>query len=342
MESNLTRQQAAERNAELCDTFAKMVNYAAENGVTVIVIAGDLFDTKRIRSTTIGCIQDIIAQHPNIDFLYLRGNHDESECSFTSSLPANLKVFSDNWQYHRYDNVVIAGVELAQHNCTSIYTSLKLKKEDVNIVVLHGQESTQPGAEAVCIPLLKNKQIRYLALGHLHSYKLQPLDHFGQYCYSGCLEGRGFDECGEKGFVLLDIKEDRLRTEFVPFAYRKMHEIRVDITGQTQANRIASLMIAAAKGIAQKDLVKFILCGSYTTETNKDLTYLQNAISSKFYFAKIADESKLFLERSSYENDISLKGEFTRLVMDSSLSDSEKERIIYAGLQALSGEEITL
>ena len=53
---------------------------------------------------------------------------------------------------------------------------------------------------------LKNKNIDYLALGHIHGYKEAPLDGRGKYCYPGCLEGRGFDECGKKGFVLLNIE----------------------------------------------------------------------------------------------------------------------------------------
>ena len=48
---------------------------------------------------------------------------------------------------------------------------------------------------------LKNKNIDYLALGHVHKYKMEKLDNRGIYCYSGCLEGRGFDECGDKGCV---------------------------------------------------------------------------------------------------------------------------------------------
>ena len=100
---------------------------------------------------------------------------------------------------------------------------LELNREDFNIVMLHGQDSVRPGEELIALPLLRNKSIRYLALGHIHSYKCEKLDLDGRYCYCGCLEGRGFDECGEKGFVLLDINGDRLSSEFIPFAYRKMH-----------------------------------------------------------------------------------------------------------------------
>ena len=58
--------------------------------------------------------------------------------------------------------------------------------------------------------VFKDLNIDYLALGHIHSYKCHKLDKRGVYCYSGCLEGRGFDECGDKGFVLLETEEDRL------------------------------------------------------------------------------------------------------------------------------------
>ena len=53
-----------------------------------------------------------------------------------------------------------------------------------------------------------------------------------RYCYSGCLEGRGFDECGQKGFVVLDIDDEKLTAgfSFVPFAYRSLYTLYVDVT----------------------------------------------------------------------------------------------------------------
>ena len=48
------------------------------------------------------------------------------------------------------------------------------------------------------------------------------------------------------------------------------------------------------------------------------------------------------MEKASYEKDISLKGEFIRLVMGAELSEEDRDKIICAGLQALGGEEITL
>ncbi len=343
METHLSRHQAAERSIELRQTFLSMIDYAADSGVEVILIAGDLFDTERVSATTAACILDAIAGHPGIDFLYLRGNHDESERAFAGRpLPQNLKCFTDSWQYHRYGDVVIAGAELTDQNCTTLCDSLSLRQEDVNLVTLHGQESARPGPGLVCLSALRGKHIHYLALGHLHSFRLAQLDAFGQYGYSGCLEGRGFDECGQKGFVLLNIRNGRVSPSFVPFARRTLHHISVDITGLTQANHICEAMLRAAADIPREDLVKFTLCGSCTTGTNKDPAYLQKSLERRFYHVRLADESTLQLEPGSYENDISLKGEFTRLVMASALSEADKGRVLLAGLQALRGEEVTL
>jgi exonuclease SbcD len=55
--------------------------------------------------------------------------------------------------------------------------------------------SSKDKTEVISLKELKNKAIDYLALGHIHSYKMEQLDSRGVYCYPGCLEGRGFDEC---------------------------------------------------------------------------------------------------------------------------------------------------
>ena len=51
MESNLDREAAGMRRDELLDTFERMVAYAAEQNVRVILIAGDLFDKPNVRKT---------------------------------------------------------------------------------------------------------------------------------------------------------------------------------------------------------------------------------------------------------------------------------------------------
>lgn len=343
METHLSEKQARERNREILATFTRMVSYAVDQGVEAVLIAGDLFDSGRTRSSTVSYVLDIIAQAKDVDFLYLRGNHDEDGGILPGTcLPENLKCFGDSWITYRYGSLAVTGVELTPDNHTSIYDTLALDPGDTNIVLLHGQEATQPGPDLVCLPRLKGKNIHYLALGHLHSYREEPLDHFGTYCYSGCLEGRGFDECGEKGFVLLTVEDRRIRRSFVPFAQRQLHNIPVDITGRETVPQLCSAIREAAAGVPQKDLVKVTLTGTYTPQTHKDLAFVRQSLEHSFYFLRIKDESTLYLEPADYANDISLKGEFIRTVMAADLTEEEKEQIICAGLLALRGEEIRI
>lgn len=341
METNLPFRKAQERNNELLTTFSKMVSFAKEKEVEVILMAGDIFDAQRITSKTADYFLDTVREAPDIDFMFLRGNHDGSRRAFAGKkTPENLKFFNDEWTYYSYDNVVIAGVELNRDNYRSIYDALELTPETTNIVMMHGQESTQFGENNVCLPALQSKHIHYLALGHIHSYKKEKLDTEGVYCYSGCLEGRGFDECGEKGFVFLHLKEHRIKSEFIPFARRTLYDIPVDITSLTTVNQMHRAMKRASSDISKESLVKFTLTGSYTLETQKDFRFLTQLLNDEFYFAKIKDESQLALEKETYEHDISLKGEFIRTVLASELKDEDKDIIIGYGIRALSGEEI--
>lgn len=341
METHLSTEQARERNHEILETFFRLVRYAQEQQVDAVLIAGDLFDSSRVSEATAGFVLDTIAQAQEIQFLYLKGNHDEDKQALADrTIPANLHLFGENWDYVQFGDVTVAGVQLTRENWNTIYDDLILDENQVNIVTLHGQIATQPGEDQIALPLLRNRAIRYLALGHLHSYRKDALDREGEYCYCGCLEGRGFDECGEKGFVLVEVENHRLTTEFIPFASRQLWEIPVDITGLTTVSELQQAMVQASAGIDPNHLVKFVLRGEYTLETQKDLPFLQKML--RFWFVRIKDESRLKLDRADYQNDISLKGEFIRLVMASDRSDEEKEQIICCGLNALSGEEVRL
>ncbi len=340
---NFSAAQARERNAELCATFGRMVSCAVREQVDAVLIAGDLFDSGHVSSQTADYVFSQIRSAENVTFFYLRGNHDESRDAFAGlQMPENFKTFGAQWESIRCGDVVVTAMEPDDAGWYEMYDALSLCESDMNIVMLHGQVATQPGIEQIALPLLREKHIRYLALGHLHSYQKERLDFDGEYCYCGCLEGRGFDECGEKGFVLLETEGDRLQSRFVPFGSRTLHEIDVDITDAETVSQMLQRLEQAAAGIAEKDLVKFTLRGSYTLQTQKDPVFLQKMLSPNFHHVKIKDESHLKIDRESYEYDVSLKGEFVRMVLASDKSEEEKERIICCGIRALGGEEVTV
>lgn len=336
MESNLKANKAKERKNELLEAFARMVNLANRYLVKVILIAGDMFDKSRVNLKTKGFIFDLIKTNPHIDFLYLSGNHDESNfISSFESLP-NLKVFNDNWTSFKYDDVVISGIVLNESSKNHYFNTLDLDKSKFNIVTMHGQIGFYKNDE-INLTSLKDKGIDYLALGHIHEYSLEKLDSRGVYCYSGCLEGRGFDELGIKGFSLIDTKTKEYK--FIPNSKRVFHEVNVDISMCNVWYEINKLVLDKVKDIPEEDFVKVILKGTYELSLIKQVDILANKLNSKFYFAKVYDETSLKINLKDFEYEISLKGEFIRTVLESDLSDALKKRVIEQGIASLRRED---
>ena len=350
MTSNLDGARAKERKAELLNTFTRMVDYAGSRDVDAILIAGDMFDTGSISALTRNTIRDTIITHPDIDFYYLKGNHDRD--SFLSSLdavPDNLKLFSDKWRSYPMNedgSIILTGIELTRDNNPLCYSALVLDPEAVNIVMIHGQEAetgVKDKAEVISLRELKNKNIDYLALGHVHAYKQGVLDGRGVYCYPGCLEGRGFDETGEHGFVLLDIAEgtNSIHREFVPFASRRLYQIDVNVSG---LNNTSSMLDKVLKELEEADLdprslIKVVLKGEVDIETEKDPDYIRLNLENRFYFVKVDDETDLHVDYSDYAYDASLKGEYVRMIEAADdIPDADKPEVIRIGLKALALE----
>lgn len=342
MESNLSAEQAKERKNEILGTFARLVQLASDGQVAAILISGDLFDSRHITKKTERYVLDLIRKHPDLYFFYLAGNHDRG--SVLSELdeenkPENLLLFGDEWQSYDFGEVVITG------SADPNPDTLELSENALNIVMLHGQESGEKNTDkrdVIRFSKLKNKNIDYLALGHLHGYRTAQLDDRCVACYSGCLEGRGFDECGQKGFVLLEIEAGKITHRFVPIARRELHTVSCDITGFEGRMDLEERVLQAVGDLSTSSLVKVILTGYTLAEQSKDIDYLLSVLTDKFYFAKIYDETRLLIRPEEYRNDISLKGEFVRRVLASNLDEIEKERVLACGLRALCGEEVEL
>ncbi|MCR5650691.1 MAG: metallophosphoesterase [Lachnospiraceae bacterium] len=346
LNANLSKEKAKMRRSELLDTFMRLVSYASENDIKAVLIAGDLFDRKTVSAAARNLVYGVINSNPDTVFYYLKGNHDDN--AFFEA-PENLKLFGSDWTSYRMEDeeIVITGVELDDENSADIYSKLVLSPQDINIVMLHGQLSDYAGkdrAEVINLGALKNKSIDYLALGHIHERRTGVLPPRGEYCYPGCLEGRGFDECGRHGFELLDIdvKEKRVSHKFIPFAKRTLHLVSVDVNGVMTTAEIINAVEDALEGrdIPPEDMVKIELTGKVDVECEKDPEQVRVRFERDYYFVRVSDETSIAVDYDSFMKDASLKGEFVRILKaDESLDEERRSAIIRCGIQALSGEE---
>lgn len=342
METNLTAAKASERRYEILASFEDMIEHGKRIGAKVVIIAGDMFDTSdNIQQAIKKRALEAIENAREMDFLYLQGNHDNNSYFHTlKNIPSNLKFFGTDWISYEYGDVVISGVEFGSFNENRIYSELRLEEEKINIVTMHGQYVfsgglTQPGN--INLSLLKGKGIDYLALGHLHQYQAEALDTRGVFCYSGCLEGRGYDECGPKGYVVIDIDEKSVNHKFLATSRRIIHNVEVNVTDEDERNILMKAM-ESIQHIPATDYVKVTLNGEIGEDVNIDLMYLEKRLGERYYSFKIQDKTSLEIDFKKYANDISLKGEFIRTVELLDLPEVEKKKIILTGLQSLAGK----
>lgn len=340
----LPAEKSKTRRYEILRSFERLSAYAEENGVTAVIIAGDMFDTGRVTAKTAERVLRAIEGAESVDFLYLSGNHDDDNfISKLEYLPKNLKVFNDTWTTYSYGNVNIGGIKLTPTNSGAVYDGLSLDENSLNIVVMHGQIAgykSDEAAEIISIPRLREKNIDYLALGHIHSFCEGDIDNRGKYAYSGCLDGRGFDETGEKGFVLIETDDKKIKTEFVSFSSRRLYEFEFDVGGETSFYSLSEKILNFLySNCTKNDVVKVVLKGEHEENFDIDKDGLSARLNEELFYAKIYDKTELKINIEDYLLDKSVRGEFVRSVWESDMDNLTKQKVIMCGINALKGED---
>ena len=341
MQTHMTAQQASVRNTEMLQSFVRLTEFAQERAVRAVLIAGDLFDGARVRARTVDALLAAIRRTPEVDYLYLPGNHDEAANAFCDcALPENLKVFGKKWTTYRYDGIAISGAQLGLD--AAFYEALPHTDGAVNLVMLHGGIGTACGEDMINLNLLKNRGIDYLALGHIHK-RTEPLTYGGTVCaWPGCPEGRGFDELGEKGFYSGTIDDSgKVSLTFVPFARRRYEILTVDVTDRDPR----AVIEAALPADTAQDLYRILLTGE-TGEGGVHTDALKAALADRFYALELRDRTRLAEDLWAKAEEDSLRGLFLRDLkqqLAQAQTEEDRQRVTMAarfGLAALDHRDL--
>ena len=331
---------ANQRKNLIRERFRYVVNYASQNNIKVILLTGDIFDSDSPIKKDKDFFYEIIKDNSEIDFLYLKGNHD-SNSAHNRTLP-NLKLFNNEWKLYRYGNVAISGIEMDESNFKSLYSTLLLDKNDINIVLLHGQVSNTIAPNNINLKSLNDKNINYLALGHVHQYQSGILENDTYYVYPGCLVGRGFDETGQKGFVVINIEDKTITHKFYVCDGEEINELTIDVTNAKTINEIY-LLIKQNYLLSKDEIYRINLTGSLDGNIEDLVDDLSSRLRKEVGYLSIKDKTTKTFDISKYKDEVSIKGEFVRNVLNSKdLNDNDKVKVINLGLRALEGKEYDL
>ena len=237
--TGLNEQQARQRRQESRDLTRRMVEYANDHGVQLMLLAGDLFDSDCVTRDTCELLAGQFASFPTCRFFISPGNHDPyNDASVYKRMewPDNVHIFTGEKERVRLDElgVDVYGVGFTGKTCLSspVVGYPALDKSRLNILVCHGEVGVPLSANG---PITKAEIAQsgfdYIALGHIHAPSGLLREGDTQYAYPGCLESRSFDEPGYHGALFGELSKESNGLRFVRFSKRRYERTVVDIGG---------------------------------------------------------------------------------------------------------------
>lgn len=288
----------------------------------VVLLSGDVFDSPHTPLHIADMFLDAVASCPHTRFFYSCGNHDPyispviDYC--VQNCPPNLHIFGPEFP----ESVILPELDVCVHGISFASSHQQTPLLDglmpcnpslINLLCVHG-ELTESGISAynpISLSALEEAGFDYAALGHVHD--CSGIRHFGKLCYaySGIPEPRGFDECGDKGYLCGTIGKTDVNLSFVSLAKRKYADETIDVSDITDYPTLIEAIGAVVT--CKNDIYRITLTGD-----NKISSVLQSDRLASFcdsFHTTVIDGTHTSLSLEEYADQPTLKGQCARETM---------------------------
>ncbi|AYD40179.1 DNA repair exonuclease [Clostridium fermenticellae] len=356
-ELSILGNKAAVRKAEIKGTFFNILKLCRDENVELLLIAGDLFDDVHVNKNLLCEIRDGFDAIKDTTVVIAPGNHDpassDSPYVIKNFWPKNVIIFKNSLEKVEIkdSSVCVWGTAfLSTQSKSSMIKNFKNVDDGlINICVVHGElvaQNQRSRYNPITEKQISDSKMDYIALGHIHKKTdvLKAGSTF--YAYSGCPEGRGFDELDEKGIYIGTISKDICKLDYRRVCGRMNIELRVDISNAQNARTAADIIIDKMKlRFGEKyaeNLYKIDLYGMLSNNVNIDINDIRLFLCDVF-FIKLKDSTRMNIDFDNLSDEITLKNVFVRKMLEriDNAEPKEKEKLYMAlkiGLRAFSCE----
>ncbi len=343
--AGLSPEQAALRRQEQRGLLDRLADLANEEKADLVLLAGDLLDCGRVYRETVDALAQTLGRIRARVFI-APGNHDP----YNAASPYALPIWPDN--VHIFTSPVITEVPIPELDCTvygaaftaeqssdAVLEGFCARDAGLKLMVLHGNVQGRDYAP-ISPAHIAASGLDYLALGHIH--QASGLQKTGDtfWAYPGCSEGRGFDEPGDKGVLVLNVESGCVNTRFQPLHLRRYQILEVALTGCTDP---LTAIQAALPPDTDKDIYRILLTGEFAMESNT-LAQLEQVLSPQFHALELRDRTRTPRDLWSRSAEDTLTGLFLRTMASQCKDHPDDEALQMAvrfGLAALeNGEDI--
>lgn len=297
--------------------FQKIIDYIKQNNIDYLFIAGDFYEHKFIKESTIEYINKQFKEIENTKIFITPGNHDPYlKNSFYNkfSWNKNVHIFKSEISVVEDDECRIYGYGFDDF----YYTNPEIEKFElpdnnkINILITHatlnGTNNIERQYNAISKSTLEHIGFDYVALGHIHKLNYKESKRI---VYPGSPIAMGFDELGEHGMIVGEIENGELQTEFIPLDETEFKIVDVDISDMTSIDEIAQHLNSLS--LAQENLYEIYLQGTRSFQVDK---YNLKKIIEPKNIIKIKDKTKMYYDLEKISKDNTLKGLFVRELME--------------------------
>ncbi len=345
----LSGEEARLRRRESRELLLRLSNYVNQNEIDAVLLAGDLFDGETTYRETVEQMIEALGEMRARVFI-APGNHD----FYSARSPYAVLDWPEN--VHIFTSRTIERVELPEQNAAVYGAAFTDAAQDesllagfhaqddglAHLMVLHGDISAPESRyDPVTEEQIACSGLDYLALGHTHRHDGFHRAGGTVYAYSGCPEGRGFDELGEKGILTGTVERGRAELSFVPFARRRYEILQVDLTGKNAENALREAMPDSTA----RDIYRVVFTGE-TDERGVDLKAIEERFAPDFFKLELRDATRIGGDVWARAEEDSLRGLFLRELRgryDAAQTDDERAKLSLAarfGLAALDGRDL--
>lgn len=356
-------QMAEMRRGELRSTFVNLMMYAKENEVNLLLLSGDLFDTDHPDRQTLEMVERefTAAGNRGVQIFIAPGNHDPYRPDGKSiweklTLPANVHLFTSYrlekkelpslgvtvWGYAFSDSTLFSNPFAEPHTVDT---------QTINILCGHGDLESSSGNCPITPAQIRCSGFDYLALGHIHKGSGLQKEGESYYAYPGCLEGRDFGECGEKGaiFAIAEKENGRFRMDakFIRFSKRRYEQLDFDVSGIETNEEFSSRLNERLKteGCGSDTLLRLNCVGRASPHIRISQSVL-HGFSERLGYLELRDKTMPEGAEETLLTDPTVRGEFYRALLPIFQNGTSEEKEIAAsalryGLLALDGGDVT-
>lgn len=335
------------RRTELRSDLSSLMLLVRQAKVKVCLMSGDLFDGETATKETREMFAGEFAGCPDCRFFIAPGNHDPLSAHSvyrTMRFPENVHIFGREKECVKLDDLGVDvygfGFDGTNGGQNPLTGYPEKDPSRINLLCVHGELDGAKDSQNAPFTLhdIGESGFDYVALGHYHNGTGLQCENGVFWAYSGCIEGRGFDETGEKGVLVGDIGKGNADLRFVRIGKRRYEIAECDVSGLSRTEALEKLR-ALARPYGEMTALRILLTG----ETEEGFLFLPEEIGSAPeypYAITPVDQTKQKPDLTELERNSTLRGVFYRLMKEKIARGEADEQAMKYGLLALDDRNI--